>query len=79
MYLRLPLRPGGASPESPDDAVGEAGADLDLVRSGVAPDLRAPSLDVLDVLESVDYLAAGEQPAVVVAAVDKARRRADRA
>ena len=34
------------------------------------PDLRAPRLDVLDVLESVDHLAAGEQLAVVLAAVD---------
>lgn len=64
-YLGVPLRPVGLRTDRPDDAVVEAGADLDLVRARLAPDLRAPRLDVLDVLQSVDNLAAREQLAVV--------------
>lgn len=42
-YLGVPLRPVGLRTDRPDDAVVEAAADLDLVRTRFAPDLRATS------------------------------------
>jgi hypothetical protein len=46
------------------------GADLDLVRPHLAPDLGASRLDVPDVLDLVDHLAVCQQLSVVLAAVD---------
>jgi hypothetical protein len=43
---------------------------LILSARAIAPDLRAPCLDVLDVLQSVDHLAGCQQSTVVVAAID---------
>ncbi len=55
------VRQGRANTQRPHDAVIEAGADLDLVRTGLALDLCALGLDVVDVLEAVDRLAVGKQ------------------
>ena len=56
--------------QRPDEPVGEAGAYLDLVSARLASDLRAPRIDVHDLIGAVDHLAAREQLAVVVPAVD---------
>jgi hypothetical protein len=58
------------SPATSVNPVARARADLDLVRSRLAPDLGAPRLDVLEVLDFVDHLAVCQQLSVVVAAVD---------
>jgi hypothetical protein len=47
----------------------KAGADLDLSRTDLALDVCAPGLNVVDVFESVDYLAVCQQLPVVVAAI----------
>lgn len=47
-----------------------SGAELDPVRACLAPDLRAPGLDLVDLVDGVDHRAARQQLAVVVAAVD---------
>jgi hypothetical protein len=60
----------GWYPQRPDDAVVGPGADLDLVRTRLAPDLRAPGVDVLDVVQVVDHLVACKQLSVVVLAAD---------
>ena len=56
--------------QRPDEPVGEAGAYLDLVSARLASDLRAPRIDVHDLIGAVDHLPACKQLAVVVPAVD---------
>jgi len=68
--LRVPSWLVGSEPQRPHDAVVEAGEDLDVVRTGLASDVRAPGFDVVDLIEAVDRLAVCEQLAIVVAAVD---------
>jgi hypothetical protein len=55
----------------------ETGADLDPVRSRLAPDFRAPGVDVLDVVQVADHMVTCQQLAVVVAAIDRGDNAVD--
>jgi hypothetical protein len=70
--LDVPRMCRGIGPEAqrPHERVVEPGADLCLVGARLAPDLCAPGIYIRDLVETVDDLAARQQLAVVIAAVD---------